>query len=223
MKFNHFFQLLLIVGLVLLLSVDAALAQKESEKVLVGVAASAEKTQPIPEGARVPNAALYTSDGEQVLLSEILDPARPLVVVFYRGRWCSFCIKHLEEISSVAPEIQDEGFELVAISMDSPANVKKAESEYDFPFQLYSDSPGQAARAFGLAFQLDEETHKMYKESYDLDITSYAGLDHRILPLPAVYIVGTDGVVKFKHANPDYKTRLGADKILEAVRLVSHQ
>ena len=40
----------------------------------------------------------------------------------------------------------------------------------------------------------------------------------RWLPVPAVYLIGRDGRVKFVHTNPDYKARLSAEQVLAAAQ-----
>ncbi len=74
-----------------------------------------------------------------------------------------------------------------------------------------------AARAFGIAFTLDAETTKLYK-GYGIDLKQASGKDHGQLPVPAVFIAGTDGVIDFQYVNPDYAVRLSADVVLAAAR-----
>ena len=38
------------------------------------------------------------------------------------------------------------------------------------------------------------------------------------LPVPAVFVAGSDGVIRFAHADPNYKERLAPAKVLEAAR-----
>lgn len=39
-----------------------------------------------------------------------------------------------------------------------------------------------------------------------------------LLPVPSVFIAATDGVIRFAHSNPDYKVRLGPEKVVEAAQ-----
>ena len=41
---------------------------------------------------------------------------------------------------------------------------------------------------------------------------------HGVLPVPAVFVVGTDGVVRYQYVNPDHHTRLDAEVLLAAAR-----
>jgi hypothetical protein len=40
----------------------------------------------------------------------------------------------------------------------------------------------------------------------------------RWLPVPAVYVISRDGLVKFVHTDPDYKARLAPAEVLAAAR-----
>jgi peroxiredoxin len=82
---------------------------------------------------------------------------------------------------------------------------------------VLSDGTTEAAQAFGLAFQVDDDTFKMFK-GYGIDLEDASGEDHHILPVPAVFIVATDGVILFDYVNPDYKVRIDPEKLLEAAQ-----
>jgi peroxiredoxin len=74
-----------------------------------------------------------------------------------------------------------------------------------------------AARAFGIAFQLDAKTVKRYK-GFGIDLGEAAGHDHGQLPVPAIFIAGKDGVIDFQYVNPDYSVRISADLVLAAAK-----
>ena len=74
-----------------------------------------------------------------------------------------------------------------------------------------------AARAFGIAFQVDEATLGEYK-GYGIDLEEASGESHHLLPVPSVFLIDTDGVVRFVHYDPNYEERLENDALLEAAR-----
>ena len=77
-------------------------------------------------------------------------------------------------------------------------------------------------RAFGLAFRVDDELNEKYL-SYDIDLERASGEDHHVLPAPATYIIGTDGVINFAYINPDYKVRLHPDVLLAAAKAYNEE
>lgn len=84
-------------------------------------------------------------------------------------------------------------------------------------YTILSDNDMACARKLGIAFCLDEATYKKYKE-YGLPIE-----EHRQLPVPSVFIIGTDGSIKFEYVNPDYRVRLDPDAVLAAAKAVIKQ
>jgi peroxiredoxin len=51
-----------------------------------------------------------------------------------------------------------------------------------------------------------------------MDIQKGSGQKHHILPVPAAFIIGTDGLIKFEYINPNYKMRIKADVLLAAAK-----
>ncbi len=73
-----------------------------------------------------------------------------------------------------------------------------------------------AAKAFGITFKVPDELVAKYKSDYQIDLEAASGQNHHLLPHPAVFIVGRDGIIRFAHVNPDYKSRLDPAEILKA-------
>ena len=109
------------------------------------------------------------------------------------------------------------GYQLVAISADRPAELQESREKHDLGFQLLSDSSMTAAVAFGLAWRMSDPMVEQYL-SFGLDIESASGQPHHLLPVPAVFIVGTDGVIRFRYFNPNHRERLDTDALLAAAR-----
>ena len=82
-----------------------------------------------------------------------------------------------------------------------------------------SDSEARAISAFGLAWQYDEKFREQYN-GYGIDLHGASGKDHNILPVPAVYLLDTDGKVLFQYVNPDYKVRIPAEVVLSAAQSI---
>src|SRR6056297_1896993 len=100
---------------------------------------------------------------------------------------------------------------MVAISPESTISNR---SKNSIPFPVYSDSDLNAAKAFGLAFKVNDATVEKYKD-FGIDLKSASGRDHHALLIPAAYIVGASGRIAFAHSNSDYKNRLNPASIIE--------
>jgi thiol-disulfide isomerase/thioredoxin len=73
------------------------------------VAVSAEQTQPLSTGAKVPTVLLKTVDGQTVELVDFIKE-KPTVLVFYRGGWCPYCNTQLGQLKEIEQQILDAGW-----------------------------------------------------------------------------------------------------------------
>lgn len=177
------------------------------------VAKTADETKPIEQGMQMPDAVVQDANGKDTTLKE-LSAGKTTVLVFFRGGWCPICTRHTGQLIKAYPQIQSKDARMVAISPDSPESTTSNQSKNSIPFPVYSDSDLNAAKAFGLAFQVDDATVKRYK-GFGIDLESASGRGHHSLPIPAVYIVDASGKIVFAHSDPDYKHRLEPASIIE--------
>ncbi len=181
------------------------------------LAPSAAEVTPLPVGAKVPAVMVKTIEGADVSLATAL-AGKPTLLIFYRGSWCPYCNRHLAALAEIEPQLLELGYQILAICPDEAAGLQAAAEKNHLKYRLFSDHAMQAAGAFGVAFRVDEKTIQAYT-SYGVALTPVPGEPAaRWLPVPAVYVIGRDGVIKFVHADPNYKVRLSAEAVLAAVK-----
>ncbi len=172
---------------------------------------------PLKVGDSIPDVTLRTEDDKEVGLRKLVSE-KPTVLIFYRGGWCPFCTRHLKDLVGIESDLEKQGAQLVAISMDTPAKLKATPDHDKLGYRLLSDSDAHAAKAFGVAFTVEDDLVKRYKDSYKIDLEAAAGNKNHILPHPAVFVADTSGKIRFAHFNPDYKVRLEPKEILKAAQ-----
>jgi peroxiredoxin len=123
----------------------------------------------------------------------------------------------LGQLQSGEAELREMGYQILAISPDRPEKMTETVDKHELTYTVLSDHTMEAARAFGIAFRVDSVTVVKYK-AFGIDLEEASGEKHHLLPVPAVFIVGTDGIIKFSYANPDYKVRLAPADLLVAAR-----
>lgn len=187
-------------------------AQSHQER----IASSANEICPIKVGAKIPPLKLPTVDGNLFDLNAAFSQ-KPTVLVFYRGGWCPFCNRQLSQIRKIHPELLSMGYQVIAVSADRSEKLAETMQKDSLDYTLLSDSKTFAAQALGLAFRVEENVVQRYKQNR-MDLDDASGERHHILPVPAAFVVGTDGVVKFEYVNPDYRTRIDPDVLLAAAR-----
>jgi peroxiredoxin len=176
---------------------------------------------PLKVGDAIPDVTVRTEENQVVSLKKLV-AEKPTVLIFYRGGWCPFCNRHLQSLVGIEEDVNQAGAQLLAISMDTPEKLKATPDRAKLGYRLLSDSDANAAKAFGIAFKVEDSLVLKYKDAYHIDLEAASGNDHHILPYPAVFIAGTNGIIRFAHVNPDYKVRLEPAKILEAIRAVKN-
>ncbi len=177
----------------------------------------AEDTQPMKPDATMPDTAVATLEGHKKLLSEVLG-AKPAVLVFYRGGWCPYCNTQLSGLRKIIGDLNDLGVQLIAVSPDSPESLKAGLEKTPVEYQLLSDSSAELIQALGIAFKVDEATREKY-QGYGIDLEKASGgQDHFLLPVPSVYMVDANRIIRFQHSDPDYKVRLEEGAVLAAAK-----
>ena len=183
---------------------------------VAAVPTAADEVCPLKVGQNVPGVALRTLDGLPFRLDQAVR-SRPSVIVFYRGGWCPYCNTHLSALAKSEKKLLKLGYQILAISPDRPAELKKSKGKHKMGYRLLSDSSMEAAKKFGLAFKVDDAMLKKYI-GYGIDLEASSGKKHHLLPVPAVYLVDTEGKVRFQYVNPDYKIRLNGDVLMAAAK-----
>ncbi len=172
-----------------------------------------EDITPLALGARVPNIFLPNEDGKTVNVNATLRE-KPAVLIIYRGGWCPYCNMQMSSLRLVEDEFYKLGFNMFGISPDKPSKLAESRGKHNFKYQLLSDSKMTVAKAFGLAYKLDDDTVKMMKEKFNTDIEGDSGETHHLLPVPAVYLVDSSGVFGFNYVNPDFTVRMDSNELL---------
>lgn len=129
-----------------------------------------------------------------------------LVICFFRGRWCPFCVGQMEAMNLVLPHIQRARAALVGIS---PQTVKQSffmADQHKLKFPLLSDPGNQVARQFGLVYRLPEDQKAILRRSF-VNLALANGDESWELPIPATFIIERDGRIAFATADPDYTER----------------
>jgi peroxiredoxin len=125
----------------------------------------------------------------------------------------------LVQLRDLEPDLIQMGIQLLAVSPDRPAKLRETIAKHNLGYRLLSDSNMSAAQAFHIAYRVDEGTLKYLRE-HGIDLEEASGEGHHLLPVPAVFLVGTDGLIQFEYVNPDYRVRLQPDLLLAAAKVV---
>ena len=163
-------------------------------------------------GDAAPEFTLRDPDGKPVSSRELLARG-PLVVSFYRGVWCPYCNLDLQALQAALPDIVARGAGLVAISPQTEPNSRKSQRDNKLGFPILSDVKSEVADAFGIRFALPDYLVALYK-GFKNDLPAFNDDPSWVLPMPARYVIGTDGIIGYSEVNPDYTQRPDPSELL---------
>ena len=202
---------------------DAAKAKKVSSEILETMAAGTRQLEDmritdrsLKTGDKVPDFTLPNHNGEPRRLYDMLSKS-VVVLNFYRGGWCPYCNLELNALQQALLEIEATGARLVAISPELPDKALDTQQRHALAFDVLSDVGNKVAEEFGLVFALPEPLRPIYA-NLGIDVPAFNGDQSFNLPVPASYVIDSDGVIRFHFVNVDYTRRLEPDDLLTVLR-----
>ena len=168
-------------------------------------------------GQKVPNFELPNAAKKSTSLAVLLNNG-PVVITFYRGDWCPYCNLQLRALQARLSDIHALGATLVAISPQVPDGSLTKSEINEMEFTVLSDQDAKVASAYGVAWEVPEFLLEHMRVDRKLDLEKINNGNGNILPIPATFIVGSDGVVKWNYVNVDYRTRSEPEEIIEALK-----
>ena len=152
--------------------------------------------------------------GRLIDLKSLLENG-PVAVMFYRGHWCPYCRLNVAAVVQALDRIKALGGQVVAIMPEVQQFAEKFKSDSDAPFPVLTDLDNGYALSLNLAIWLGTEIQRLL--SYQ-DMASFHGNDGWMLPIPATFVVGRDGLVKARFVDPDFRKRMEIDDLIAAFR-----
>lgn len=222
MKYRAFLPvtLVMLLGFSVVSSLTARMGHAD-----VPIAESADQVKPLGSGDAAPRFLVRAVDGSPYEFNP-QQLERPTVLLAFRGGWCPFCNTYLSEMRHVIPSIRELGVDVLFLSGDRPSqlfdslSMETQEDIAGLDYTLLSDADAQAAVSLGIAFRASEATISRRHEKGD-DIAGSAMMNHGVLPVPSVFAVDRNGIIRFAFTNADYKIRLPADELLAAAEAIA--
>jgi len=163
----------------------------------------------------MPGFLLPNAEGSLVSSAELLAKG-PLVVTFFRGGWCPYCSATLEALEAVLPELSRTDGTLVAMTPETGGRALAMKRDHGLHYEVLVDVDLAIAMAFGIVFM----TPPLYVELLrrrGIDLAERSGNSAWLLPVPAAFLVGQDGVVVRSWVNIDFTQRAEPSEILAAL------
>jgi peroxiredoxin len=165
-------------------------------------------------GEAMPPFLLPDETGRLVSLQSLISQG-PVVAMFYRGHWCPYCRLNVAAVIRAQGQLTALGGRIVAIMPETQKYAEQFKSDSGAPFPVLTDLDNGYALSLNLAIWLGAEIQQLL--SY-LDLSGFHGNDGWVLPIPATFVVGRDGLVKARFVDPDFRKRMEIEDLIAAVR-----
>jgi len=141
-------------------------------------------------GQPAPDFSLQSLNDDWVKLIQL--KGSKILMIFYRGHWCPFCVGHLQDIQTLLPELEKRGYQVLAISPDDATGMQKMAERMDRPYEFLSDANLVVTDLYGI--RRDEE-----------------------LPYPAMILLDKRSIVEWFYIGEDYKVRPSATQLQQVL------
>jgi len=166
-------------------------------------------------GDKAPDFNMLNQDGEEESLSNTLEEG-PVLLVFLRAEWCSFCVRHLQEFQDNIQEIHNTGqAKVIAVSPQERSYMQEFHEEHQFSFPILNDENHSVMRNYKVLFHVTDKYNNYIEKAKGKRIEEFNGDQKAVMPVPATYLIGQDKEIKYVHYDPDYKKRSDLEEVLK--------
>jgi peroxiredoxin len=173
-------------------------------------------------GAAAPQFELPDQRGELVRSADLLARG-PLIVIFFRGRWCPYCVATLEAWQARMPQVAAAGASLAAISPQKPLHTSFTAEQHKLTFPVLSDAGNAVARQFGLVYRVPDYLECHYRNIF-VNLPNSNGDQSWELPMAGSFVIARENAgevarvhtVRYGYASPDFKDRAEPADVLRA-------
>lgn len=196
-----------------------------SEQAIAELFSTGIEDRILPVGAQAPSFSLLDAVSNKTVRSSDLLALGPLVINFFRGRWDPYCVTELEVWRDLYPQLRERGALLVGISPQTLRQSDFTVQQHGIPYPLLQDANSVLAEQFGIAYVVSMTLQRYYR-SILVNIpfinsgkNIMAGPDDSVwkLPLPATFVIGQDGTIRFAQAHADFRVRPEPEEVLAAL------
>ncbi|MBK7474708.1 MAG: AhpC/TSA family protein [Haliscomenobacter sp.] len=195
---------LLTAWMVILMSGFTSLNAQDLAK--LGIDTSFLVPKGLEVGQKAPDFQGQDQYGQSVSLDSLLKEG-PVVLIFYRGDWCPVCNRYLGRFQDSLHMIISAGGQVLAVTPETNDNIQNTLAKSKVGLKVMSDRDEKVMDAYGVKFRVTKGYQNRIKLGLGDDIAINNGQEEANLPVPATYIIGRDGIIRFRQFDLDYRVR----------------
>lgn len=159
--------------------------------------------------------SLLNTKNELIHSKDILKKGKT-ILAFYRGSWCPYCNLELRALQNNIAKITSHNVSLLAISPQSSDHGNALTEKHQLTFEVLTDENNRLAKQLGIDFKLQEFAIPTY-QAIGINLNEFNQDDENTLPVPAVFVIDTDGSVIYKFVDTDYRNRLDINELIQSL------
>jgi peroxiredoxin len=169
-------------------------------------------------GDPMPSFLLPDETGRLVSLAGLLRNG-PVVVTFQRGHWCPYCRVSTVSLVDIQEDVSKTGVQLVAILPERRRFTSLLKSQTGARFPFLTDMDNGYALGLNLVVWVGADMERMMAEG-GIDLAEYQDNQSWFLPIPATFVVASNGLIAARYVDPDWRKRMETTDLLSVVRRV---
>ena len=164
-------------------------------------------------GTVAPEFIAKDNAGKTLDLQALLKSHKAVVLFFYRGQWCPYCNKHIQQLQDSLQLLTTKGAYVVGVTPETAENIDKTISKTHASFSLVQDKDYKIMKAYDVNYTVNADLYGKLK-SYGVDLEANNGNTDHVLPVPATYVIDRSGKIIYVHFDKDYTKRASVSSIL---------
>lgn len=145
----------------------------------------------VQAGQPAPDFTLHRYGGDAWTLSD-LQGSRNVVLVFFRGHWCQYCMGQLSELTGLLDEEMARNTQIVVVSNEGDDLIRRTIGRIE---QMSGEEPD-------FVFLSDPESEVIGRYGVLNPNGSRRGIPH-----PATFVIDREGLVRWRDVQTDYTVR----------------
>ena len=167
-------------------------------------------------GENAPQILGVDEKGKEINSSEILKD-HMILVIFYRGNWCPHCRKHLNSLQEHLKEFTKKGVYVMVVTPETVEKTRETQKKLKTSFSIIHDEDNKIMNDYKVAFEVNKENVPNYFGLISKKIAAYNVENNNVLPVPATYLIGKEGRIRYVQYDPNYKNRSDFNEILKTL------
>jgi peroxiredoxin len=165
-------------------------------------------------GEPMPPFVLPDDKGRLTSLESLLKNG-PVAITFHRGHWCPWCRISAIALAQAQCDIAAAGGQIAAIMPERQRLAVEFRSSTKSPFPVFTDVDNGYAMSLNLAIWVGPDLERLLS-SFGRSLPDYQGNEAWMLPIPATFVVGRDGIVSARFIDPDFRRRMLVEELIAA-------